>query len=126
MSFGAAIQSFFKNYANFKGRARRSEYWYSALFVSLVSLVLNIIFPPTVTMTDAGLITSTPSLVTSLWVLAVLIPGLAVVWRRLHDVNTGGGYYFMVLIPLVGAILLIIKLATAGTPGANRFGEPVK
>jgi uncharacterized membrane protein YhaH (DUF805 family) len=125
MSFGAAIQSFFKNYANFKGRARRSEYWYSALFVSLVSLALNIIFPPTVTMID-GLVTSTPSLVTSLWVLAVFIPGLAVVWRRLHDVNTAGGYYFMVLIPLVGAILLIIKLSTEGTPGANRFGDPVK
>jgi uncharacterized membrane protein YhaH (DUF805 family) len=126
MSFGAAIQSFFKNYANFKGRARRSEYWYAVLFVTLVSIALEVVFPSTVMMTETGIPISTPSLVSSLWLLAVLIPGLAVVWRRLHDVNKSGGYYFMALIPIVGAILVIIKLATDGTPGANRFGDPVK
>jgi uncharacterized membrane protein YhaH (DUF805 family) len=62
----------------------------------------------------------------SLWQLAVLVPGLAVVWRRLQDVDKGGPYYFMGLIPLVGAILLLVQFAKEGTPGANRFGEPVK
>jgi uncharacterized membrane protein YhaH (DUF805 family) len=126
MSFGAAIQSFFKNYANFKGRARRSEYWYAVLFVLLVSLALEIVFPSTVMMTETGIPVSTPSIVSTIWLLAVLIPGLAVVWRRLHDVDKGGPYYFMGLIPVVGAILLLIQFANDGTPGANRFGDPVK
>ena len=65
-------------------------------------------------------------LLASLWQLAVLVPGLAVAWRRLHDVDKGGPYYFMALIPIVGAILLLVQFAKEGTPGANRFGEPVK
>jgi uncharacterized membrane protein YhaH (DUF805 family) len=126
MSFGSAIQSFFKNYANFKGRARRSEFWFAVLFVGLVGAVISFVFPPQITDLGNGMITAVPSMVSSLWSLAVLIPGLAVVWRRLHDVNLSGGYYFMILIPLVGAILVLIKFATEGTPGPNRFGDPVK
>ena len=126
MSFGAAIQSFFKNYANFKGRARRSEFWYSLLFVVVVAFVLNLVMPGTPTMLPDGTVIPAVGLLASLWHLAVLVPGLAVAWRHLHDADKGGPYYFMVLIPLVGAILLLIQFAKEGTPGANRFGEPVK
>jgi uncharacterized membrane protein YhaH (DUF805 family) len=126
MSFAAAIQSFFKNYANFNGRARRSEFWYSLLFYGLVAFVLNLVMPGTPTMLPDGTVIPAVGLLASLWQLAVLVPGLAVVWRRLHDVDKGGPYYFMGLIPLVGAILLLIQFAKEGTPGANRFGEPVK
>jgi uncharacterized membrane protein YhaH (DUF805 family) len=126
MSFAAAIQSFFKNYANFKGRARRSEFWYSLLFVGVVAVVLQLVMPGTPTPLPDG--TSLPGIgpLTSLWQLAVLVPGLAVAWRRLHDVDKGGPYYFMALIPIVGGILLLVQFAKEGTPGANRFGEPVK
>ena len=126
MSFGAAIQSFFKNYANFKGRARRSEFWYSLLFVGVVGVVLGLVMPGTPTMLPDGTMIAGVGLLASLWQLAVLVPGLAVAWRRLHDVDKGGPYYFMVLIPIVGAILLLVQFAKEGTPGANRFGEPVK
>jgi uncharacterized membrane protein YhaH (DUF805 family) len=126
MSFAAAIQSFFKNYANFNGRARRSEFWYSLLFVVVVAFVLDLVMPGTPTMLPDGTVIPAVGLLASLWQLAVLVPGLAVAWRRLHDVDKGGPYYFMVLIPLVGAILLLIQFAKEGTPGANRFGEPVK
>jgi uncharacterized membrane protein YhaH (DUF805 family) len=126
MSFGAAIQSFFKNYANFKGRARRSEFWYSLLFVGVVAFVLGLVMPGTPTMLPDGTMIAGVGLLASLWQLAVLVPGLAVVWRRLHDVDKGGPYYFMALIPIVGAILLLVQFAKEGTPGANRFGEPVK
>ena len=126
MSFGAAIQSFFKNYANFKGRARRSEFWYSLLFVGVVGVVLGLVMPGTPTMLPDGNMIAGVGLLASLWQLAVLVPGLAVAWRRLHDVDKGGPYYFMVLIPIVGAILLLVQFAKEGTPGANRFGEPVK
>jgi uncharacterized membrane protein YhaH (DUF805 family) len=126
MSFAAAIQSFFKNYANFKGRARRSEFWYSLLFVGVVAFVLGLVMPGTPTMLPDGTMIAGVGLLASLWQLAVLVPGLAVAWRRLHDVDKGGPYYFMVLIPIVGAILLLVQFAKEGTPGANRFGEPVK
>ena len=126
MSFGAAIQSFFKNYANFKGRARRSEFWYSLLFVGVVGVVLGLVMPGTPTMLPDGTMIAGVGLLASLWQLAVLVPGLAVAWRRLHDVDKGGPYYFMALIPIVGAILLLVQFAKEGTPGANRFGEPVK
>ena len=126
MSFAAAIQSFFKNYANFKGRARRSEFWYSLLFVGVVGVVLGLVMPGTPTMLPDGTMIAGVGLLASLWQLAVLVPGLAVAWRRLHDVDKGGPYYFMVLIPIVGAILLLVQFAKEGTPGANRFGEPVK
>ena len=126
MSFAAAIQSFFKNYANFKGRARRSEFWYSLLFVGVVGVVLGLVMPGTPTMLPDGTMIAGVGLLASLWQLAVLVPGLAVAWRRLHDVDKGDPYYFMVLIPIVGAILLLVQFAKEGTPGANRFGEPVK
>ena len=126
MSFAAAIQSFFKNYANFKGRARRSEFWYSLLFVGVVGVVLGLVMPGTPTMLPDGTMIAGVGLLASLWQLAVLVPGLAVAWRRLHDVDKGGPYYFMALIPIVGAILLLVQFAKEGTPGANRFGEPVK
>jgi uncharacterized membrane protein YhaH (DUF805 family) len=126
MSFAAAIPSFFKNYANFKGRARRSEFWYSLLFVGVVAVVLDLVMPGTPTMLPDGTVIPGIGLLTSLWQIAVLVPGLAVAWRRLHDVDKGGPYYFMVLIPIVGVILLLIEFAKEGTPGANRFGEPVK
>ncbi len=126
MSFAAAIQSFFKNYANFKGRARRSEFWYSLLFVTVVAFILGLVMPGTPTMLPDGTMIAGVGLLASLWQLAVLVPGLAVAWRRLHDVDKGGPYYFIGLIPIVGAILLLIQFAKEGTPGANRFGDPVK
>jgi uncharacterized membrane protein YhaH (DUF805 family) len=125
MSFGDAIKSFFTNYAKFNGRARRSEFWFSYLFVYIVSIVLNIVIPAQI-VDVSGTPVAVPNLLVILWSLAVFIPQLAMTWRRLHDTNTSGGYFFMALIPLVGIILLIVKLATAGTPAQNRFGNPVK
>lgn len=121
MSFGDAIKTFFAKYANFKGRARRSEFWYSYLFVTLVSMVLSLLGGTSV---DGSM--SIFSLIYSLWILGTALPLFAVIWRRLHDVNLSGGYFFMTLIPIVGAILVIVKWATEGTAGPNRFGNPVK
>ena len=121
MAFGEAIGSFFRNYANFDGRARRSEFWFAWLFVSLISFGIQLTsFYPSV---EVGLF---GAVVYIMWALAVLVPSLAVASRRLHDTDTSFGYYFLILVPLVGVILVIIKLATDGTPGPNRFGDSVK
>jgi uncharacterized membrane protein YhaH (DUF805 family) len=60
------------------------------------------------------------------WVvsLGLLVPSLALVWRRLHDTNRSGGYYFMGLIPFVGPIILIVFFASASDPGGARFDQP--
>lgn len=122
MTFGDAIKSYFANYAVFSGRARRSEYWFAALFLAIIGLPISLLDSITNPSGDIGFFT----VVSLLFSLATFIPSLAIASRRLHDADTSFGYYFMFLIPLVGIILLIIKLAEDGTPGTNRFGESTK
>jgi len=122
MSIGDAIKSYFKNYANFNGRARRSEFWFASLFVGVVSFVLYALVMAVDGSQNVGLVT----VVYYLWSIALVIPSLAITVRRLHDVNKSGGYYFMVLIPLVGGILLLVEMVRESQPGPNRFGNPVK
>lgn len=122
MQFGDAIKSFFINYAVFSGRARRSEYWFAILFVAIIGTPISLLDGIVNPGGDFGIFTG----LGLLWSLATFIPSLAIASRRLHDANTSFGYYFMVLIPLVGIILLIVKLAEEGTPGANRFGDSRK
>lgn len=86
MSFGAAISSFFTKYATFSGRARRSEFWYVALFTTLVSIVISIVAPGPF-MDFNGVMVQQQSMLANLWSLATLVPSLALTWRRLHDVN---------------------------------------
>ena len=106
MSFGEAIKSVFSKYATFSGRARRSEYWYFYLFNILVSIVL------------AFLARIQPSLVflTYIYSLAVIIPGLAVAVRRLHDIGKSGWY---ILVPLFPYLLLVIALTVSFVLGSE-------
>ena len=113
MSFAQAIEAGFKNYVNFSGRAVRSEYWYWVLFTLLGQIVLMIVDRV------IGI-----SLLTVLFALATLLPGLAVSVRRLHDLDKSGWFLLLAFIPLVGAIILIVWACQEGTPGPNRFGPP--
>ena len=118
MGFMDAVKSVFGNYAAFSGRARRSEYWYFVLFNFLVSFALGFI---------GGLLGDNVSTVlSSIWSLGVLIPSLAVAWRRLHDIGKSGAYFLLILIPLVGAILLIVWFCQPGQPGDNQYGPDPK
>lgn len=115
VSFGQAITLFFKNYAVFNGRASRSEFWWAIVFMWLVNVVLNGI--GRITAGSDG--TSTLGLVTSgVWSLAILVPELAICWRRLHDTGRSGGWFFINLIPLVGQIIFIVFTASASRPDA--------
>ena len=125
MSFGDAIKSFFTKYVTFSGRARRSEYWYSVLFTTLVSTVIMIIWPGSVDYIGE-IAVQRASGISDLWSLAILLPSLAITWRRLHDIGRKGTYFFFVLIPIVGIIMLIVQLAKDSQAGANVYGEPVK
>jgi len=125
MSFVAAIGSFFSKYATFSGRARRSEFWFAVLFTSLVSTAISIVWPSTTVVLD-GMSFQQSSLPSNLWQLAILVPSIALSWRRLHDVGRKGTYYLFVLLPIVGWILLFIQFVKDSEPGPNAFGEPVK
>lgn len=125
MSFGAAISSFFTKYATFSGRARRSEFWYAVLFTTLVSTAISIIAPGTMTEVN-GFDVQQSSMLSNLWSLATLIPSLSMTWRRLHDVNKSGNYFFFVFLPIVGWIILLIQLVKDSATGDNVYGAPVK
>ena len=117
----------FENYANFKGRARRSEYWYFTLAQILILISLIVIGALLGSFFDnalGGLITG--YMIYSFYSLATIIPTLAVVVRRLHDVGKSGWFYFIVLIPVVGAIWLLILSCTEGDRGANDYGPDPK
>ena len=123
MSMKEAIQSVFRQYATFTGRARRSEYWYYTLFVVIVNLAFTAI--SRIAGAESGL-TRFITILQSLWSLAIFIPGLAVCWRRLHDIGKSGAYWFFCFIPLVGAILLLVWFCQDSQPGENQYGPNPK
>ena len=125
MTFIEAIRSYFKNYATFSGRARRSEFWYAVLFTTLVSVAISIVAPGH-TESMSGMDWTQNSPLYDLWSLATLVPSLALFWRRMHDVDKSGAWFFFLFIPLVGLIMVLVKLVKDGQPAANRFGAPVK
>ena len=107
-----------KNYANFNGRANRSEYWYFSLF-NLIFVIIASVLDNVLGTADLGMGYGPIYL---LYAMAVLIPGLAVFVRRMHDVNKSGWYLFIALIPLIGAIWLLVLLIKEGTIGENQYG----
>jgi uncharacterized membrane protein YhaH (DUF805 family) len=111
-----------EHYSDFKGRARREEYWMFVLFNFIFSFVIIFIF------IGIGIAIDVPALagLGYLYYLAVLIPSIAVVVRRLHDVGKSGWYYFVSLIPLVGFIWLLVLLCTDSENGPNKWGENPK
>ena len=113
------------NYANFDGRARRKEYWMFVLFNLLITLGLYALVGIGALMESAAIMYLFIALV-CVYVLAVLIPSIAVVVRRLHDQDKSGWYYFVGLIPFIGGIWLLILMVTDGTVGDNQYGPDPK
>lgn len=116
MSMGDAIAICFRKYATFSGRARRPEYWWFFLFNFLMNIVLTIIDGALFGFGEDSL-----QPLRALYALGVLIPGLAVTWRRLHDVDKPG---YTVFLPI--AVMLPLGLVSAALSGvsmdAMRFG----
>jgi uncharacterized membrane protein YhaH (DUF805 family) len=110
-----------ENYANFDGRARRAEFWWYFLANFLIGVVLNIIDAAAGLRFGGGI-----GVIATIYGLAVLLPGLAVGVRRLHDTDKSGWWLLIGLIPIVGFIILIVFWATEGRPGVNRYGGSPK
>ena len=129
-TIGQAVTRFFRKYATFSGRASRSEFWWVYLAYVVVSVAIFIPLSAagitSVTVTADNQLAYGPGywIVWSLSMimsLALLVPFLAISWRRLHDTGRSGGYYFLALIPFVGPIILIVLLALPSNPAGARF-----
>ncbi|OIH97065.1 DUF805 domain-containing protein [Curtobacterium sp. MCBA15_001] len=135
-----AVKRFFKKYARFDGRASRSEFWWWALTNFVVLAVLYTIFgigaatssyqsvsngyAETAVMTSPSVLYVIAGILIALWGLAILVPSLALYWRRLHDANLPGPFYFLGLIPFVGAIILLVFALMGSKPEGQRFDRP--
>lgn len=98
MTFQESIKICLAKYADFSGRASRSEYWWFVLFILLVSMAASVFSPK----------------LSALFSLATLLPSIAAATRRLHDTNRTGWWQLLVLVPLVGFIVLLVLLAQKG------------
>jgi uncharacterized membrane protein YhaH (DUF805 family) len=122
-----------KQYVDFHGRARRQEYWMFTLFSVIISIVLGVIdnllgtgsFSTSSGGGEIG-VAAGMGLLGGIYWLAVLLPSLAVSVRRLHDTDRSGWWLLIALVPLVGAIVLLVFCALEGTRGPNRYGEDPK
>ena len=114
MSFSEAIKDGFDHYTNFRGRASRPMFWYWILFAVLAGIAANIL--------DA-LFGSYP-VFSAIVGLGLLLPGLSVGIRRLHDTNRTGWWILIELIPLIGIIVLIVFWVQESDAGSNDYGPP--
>ena len=114
----------FNQYADFNGRARRTEYWMFVLFNILFSFLIILIDPLLVLLGDYGAFLGLG--LYFIYILIIIITSLSVLVRRLHDTGNSGWMYFISLIPLIGFIWLFVLLVTDSQPGENKWGPNPK
>jgi uncharacterized membrane protein YhaH (DUF805 family) len=107
MNFFQAIEYGFANYVNFQGRSQRSAYWWWTLFAVLANMA-------------AGL--SGSDAIGAVLGLVLLVPGISMAVRRLHDTDHSGWWLLLLIVPVVGWIVLVVFYVSEGTQGDNRFG----
>lgn len=103
MNFTDSVQTCFNKYADFNGRASRSEYWWFALGVALGCAILSAIAP----------------VAYAIFALGTLVPSLAAATRRLHDTNRSGWWQLIILVPIIGFIVLLVFLAQESRPAVS-------
>lgn len=116
LSFGEAVARAFNNYCNFSGRASRSEYWWFQLFEYILGIAVGAVGAIWLSQTGANVLAYTVSLV-------LLLPGLGLFWRRMHDIGKSGLWILLNLIPLIGSIILIVWCCRPSDEGTNVYGD---
>ena len=111
-----------KKYACFSGRARRQEYWLFALFNIIAGIIIGVIAGVLVSVTKVTAF----AFLGTIYNLAVLIPGFAVLFRRLHDTGRSGWWWLIAFIPIIGWIVLIVFCCLDSQPGENQYGPNPK
>ena len=107
-----------KKYAVFQGRARRREYWFYVLFNIIVSTALAFLDRITGTfVADAGF-----GVLSAVYTLGVILPGIAVSVRRLHDTGRSGVWFMITTVPILGFLLFLYFMVLDGDPAENKYG----
>ncbi|AAT89792.1 hypothetical protein ATY41_09410 [Leifsonia xyli subsp. xyli] len=131
-SLSGSVRRFFKKYADFTGHASRSEYWWWFLFEIIVNAVLwglalvSGLADSVIAQNGTGIPGPGPWLVGALgflWFVATIVPRLALIWRRLHDANLAGPWFFITFVPFGSIVLLVFALLPSAPAGA-RFDRP--
>ncbi len=131
ITFVGALKKFFTHYAVFKGRSRRTEYWYVYLWYAITSTVLVTLMLIT-SIPSLALIESDPTaymasimvwiIISGILGLATLVPSLALTVRRLHDTGKSGVFLLFYLIPYVGGLIILIFMMLDSKPFTNQYG----
>ena len=116
MDFRTAVRTCLSKYATFAGRARRSEFWWFALFVFAGNLLLGLI--------DAAVFPGETRVFAPLFWLAMLLPSIAVSVRRMHDIGRTGWWVLLHLIPVIGFLVILYFYVQRSEAGANAHGPP--
>jgi uncharacterized membrane protein YhaH (DUF805 family) len=111
VGFGEAISQAFKNILTFNGRASRSAYWWFALFLFIIGIVLGIVSAVSGSRAIQYVVDA-----------VIFVVSVALQVRRLHDTDRSGFWWFIAIIPIVGSIVLLVFNCLPGTRGPNRFG----
>ncbi|MBO9710195.1 MAG: DUF805 domain-containing protein [Caulobacter sp.] len=118
-----------KKYADFQGRARRSEFWLFALFIFIVEFVYYGLLGVTGNFPGSGhtnIFGMLLGLIFFVFGLGIFIPSIAVAFRRLHDTNRSAWWLLIAFIPLIGIVVLLVFYVLPGTVGPNKFGPDPK
>lgn len=110
-----------KQYAVFDGRSRRKEFWMFVLINFVINILLSFIDGAIGTATATGF-----GILQTIYSLGVLLPSIGVGIRRLHDSGKSGWLMLLALIPLLGAVILIVLWVLDSTPGENKYGANPK
>ena len=132
--FGSSVKRFFKQYADFTGRTSRSEFWWTALFLGLGNFVLFMLYGIGLSIADtasygggsAYALAFIGGALLFIFSLGTLIPGIALTWRRLHDANMAGPFFFLSMIPYLGWIALLVFGVLPSKSEGRRFDQQVR
>ncbi len=131
-SFGQAVSRFFRKYGTFSGRASLSEYWWATLFLTILGAVVTGVISAIVVTTgvprgdgsiEYSYLGVAVTLVGVVLGLFLIIPGIALTVRRLHDGNFSGWLYLLNLIPSVGNVIVLIFMLLPSNPEGARFDK---
>jgi uncharacterized membrane protein YhaH (DUF805 family) len=116
VSFQEAVTTVLtKKFADFSGRARKSEWWWWFLFYTILALIVGVI--------DLALGTK---ILGYILFLALLVPGLAAAARRLHDTGRSGWWLLLIIVLVIGWVVLLVFYLQDGDPGENQYGPSPK
>ena len=124
MNMQTAVKTVLGKYATFSGRAPRSEFWWFTLAVIILSIIVSIIDGAVVApmLGFEAFADEAGEPLRMIESLVLLLPSLAVAVRRLHDIDRSGWWYFIIVIPIIGPLVLLYWYIQPGTDGSNQFG----